>query len=95
MALEIRLRELECKEVVCVSDGSRLGYVCDVILDVPEGCARAIVVPGKGKMGGLMGGSDEFVIPWSCICRIGGDIILVDVKLSDCRCPRPKPKWFG
>ena len=93
--MEIRLRELECKEVVCISDGSRLGYVCDVIIDVPEGCVRAIVVPGKGKMGGLMGCSDEFVIPWSCICRIGGDIILVDAKLSDCRCPRRKPKWFG
>ena len=93
--MEIRLRELECKEVVCISDGSRLGFVCDVIIDVPEGCVKAIVVPGRGKMGGLMGSADEFVIPWSCICRIGGDIILVDVKLSDCRCPRHKPKWFG
>ena len=92
--MECRLRELECKEVVCISDGSRLGFVCDVIIDVPEGCVRAIVVPGKGKMGGLVSGGDEFVIPWSCICRIGGDIILVDVKLSDCRCPKSKPKWF-
>lgn len=89
-----RLRELECKEVVCISDGSRLGFVCDVIIDVPEGCVKAIVVPGKGKMAGLVGGGDEFVIPWKDICRIGGDIILVDCKLSDCRCPKPKQKWF-
>ena len=93
--MEMRLRELECKEVVCVSDGSRLGYVCDVVFDAPEGCIRAIVVPGRGKMGGLMGGSEEFVIPWSSICRIGGDLILVDVRPSECRCARPKPKWFG
>ena len=93
--MEMRLTELECKEVVCVSDGSRLGYVCDVIIDAPEGCVKAIVVPGRGKMAGLVSGHDEFVIPWNCICRIGGDIILVDVKLSDCRSPRPKPKWFG
>lgn len=93
--MEIRLRELECKEVVCVSDGSRLGYVCDVIIDVPEGRVRAIVVPGRGKMGGLMGSPDEFIIPWSGICRVGGDILLVDIKPGDCRCPRRKPKWFG
>ena len=89
-----RLRELECTEVVCISDGSRLGFVSDVIIEVPEGCVKAIVVPGKGKMAGLVGGHDEFVIPWKCICRIGGDIILVDVKLSECRCPNQKPKWF-
>lgn len=93
--MEIRLRELECKEVVCVSDGSRLGYVCDVIIDVPEGRVRAIVVPGRGKMGGLMGSPDEFIIPWSGICRVGGDILLVDIKPGDCRCPRRRPKWFA
>ena len=93
--MEIRLRELECKEVVCVSDGSRLGYVSDVIIDLPEGNVRAIVVPGKGKWGVPFGCGEELVIPWSCICRIGGDIILVDAKPADCRCPRPKAKWFG
>ena len=92
--MECRLRELECKEVVCISDGSRLGFVCDVIIDVPEGCVRAIVVPGKGKMGGLVSGGDEFVIPWSCICQIGPDIILVDVHPEDCRKPRPKGNFF-
>ena len=93
--MEIRLRELECKEVVCICDGSRLGYVSDVIIEEGDGCVKAIVVPGKGKWGIPFGCGEELVIPWSCICRIGGDIILVDVKLSDCRSPRPKPKWFG
>ena len=91
----IRITELECKEVVCICDGSRLGYVSDVIIEEGDGCVKAIVVPGRCKIGGLVSSSEEFLIPWSCICRIGGDIILVDVKLSDCRSPRPKPKWFG
>ena len=91
----MRISELECKEVVCISDGSRLGYVCDVIFEQCEGTVKAIVVPGRGKMAGLVAGHEEFVIPWDCICRIGGDIILVDVKLSDCRSPKPKPRWFG
>lgn len=91
----VRLRELECKEVVCVTDGSRLGFVCDVVIEPSDGCVKAIVVPGRGKAAGLMPGNEEFVIPWSAICRIGGDIILVDCKLSECRKPRAKNKWFG
>lgn len=89
------MRELECKEVVCISDGSRLGFVCDVIIDPGDGCVKAIVVPGKGKIAGLVPGNDEFIIPWNCICRIGGDIILVDCKLNDCKKPKAKVKWFG
>lgn len=90
-----RLTELQCKEVVCISDGCRLGFVSDVLVEIPDGCVKAIVVPGKGKMGGLVSGGEEFIIPWNCICRVGDDIILVDCKLSDCRHPRPKPKWFN
>ena len=90
-----RLRELECKEVVCVRDGCRLGFVTDVVVQVPEGCVKAIVVPGKGKLSGLLPGHDEYVIPWDDICRIGDDIILVDCSLPECRSPRHRPKWFA
>jgi hypothetical protein len=31
------------------------------------------------------------VIPWSCIRRMGSDIILVDIKPEDCRVPRGRP----
>ena len=77
-----RVTELHCKEVVCVSDGSRLGYVSDVEVEVPEGRVRAIVVPGRCKFFGLFGHEEDFVIPWSSICRIGGDIILVYCRIS-------------
>ena len=90
----MRVTELECKEVVCVGDGSRLGFVTDVVVDECDGCIKAIVVPGKGKFCGIYGAQDEFVIPWKCICRIGDDIILVDIKPSECRSPKGKQKWF-
>ena len=89
-----RVTDLQCKEVVCVSDGCRLGFVSDVIVQVPEGCVKAIVVPGRCRLGGLVSGQEEVIIPWDCICRIGDDIILVDCKLSDCRKPKLKAKWF-
>ena len=91
----IRVTDLHCKEVVCISDGCRLGFVSDVEVVIPEGKVCAIVVPGKCKFFGILGRQDDFVIPWSAICRIGDDIILVDCKISECRVPRPKITWFS
>ncbi len=91
----VRVTELSCKEVVCISDGTRLGYVTDVEVELPEGRICSLIVPGKGRCWGLFGRNEDYVIPWNTIRRVGDDIILVDCKLSDCRCPRPRPKWLG
>ena len=91
----MRGTELSCKEVVCIRDGARLGYVADVEVEVPEGQVCAIVVPGKCRFFGLLGRTEDFVIPWNAIRRVGDDILLVDCKPAECRCPRPKPKFFG
>ena len=91
----MRVTELSCKEVVCIRDGARLGYVADVEVEVPEGQVCAIVVPGKCRFFGLLGRTEDFVIPWNAIRRVGDDIILVDCSPGACRCPRPKPKFFG
>ena len=91
----MRVTDLSCKEVVCICDGARLGYVSEVEGEVPEGQVRASVVPGRGRWLGLFGRSEDYVIPWNAIRRVGDDIILVDCKPEECRCPRPKPKFFG
>ena len=85
-----KMSELKCKEVICVADGRRLGFVCDVQLEVPEGCVKAIIVPGPCRFLGLFGRKDDYVIPWQCIRRIGPDIILVEVSPEDCCVPRHK-----
>ena len=86
-----RLTNLQCKEVICVGDGRRLGFISDVELEVPEGCVSAIVVPGPCRVLGMFGRREDFIIPWKCICRIGPDIVLVDINPGDCRVPRPRP----
>ena len=91
----VRVTDLHCKEVICVCDGSRLGFVSDVEVSIPEGRVCAIVVPGKGKFWGLWGCREDYVIPWSSICRIGDDIILTDCRAADCRVPRQKGPWFS
>ena len=90
-----RITDLQCKEVICVGDGRRLGFVTDVEVSVPEGNVLALVVPGPCKALGLTGRKDEFVIPWNCIRRIGPDIILVECKPDDCRVPCVKHKFWN
>ena len=89
----IRVTELHCKEVICVADGRRLGFVTEVEVELPKGNVVAIVVPGPCRFLGVFGRRDDFVIPWSCIRKIGPDIILVDIKPDDCLFPRPGLGW--
>lgn len=84
----MRVTDLHCKEVICISDGRRLGFVSDLELKIPEGEVLAIVVPGPCRFLGVVGRSDDFVIPWNCIKKIGPDIILVDARPDEHRRPR-------
>ena len=90
--MAVKFTELQCKEVICLSTGQRLGFVGDVQVEVPEGKVRAIVVPCPPKFLGLSARREDYIIPWECIRRIGPDIVLVDAKPEECRCCRnPKP----
>lgn len=92
--MSVRFTDLQCKEVICINDGRRLGYISDIQIEVPEGNVLAIVVPGPCRVLGLLGRRDDFLIPWRCIRRIGPEIVLVDVKLEECRIPRHKGGWL-
>jgi len=86
-----RITDLRCKEVINVNDGCRLGFPCDVEVDVVSGQLTAIVVPGSFLILGLFGKREDIVIDWNCIRRIGDDIILVDHKLKS---PFPPKRWW-
>ena len=85
--------DLYCKEVVCLCDGRRLGFITDARIELPEGRICAIVVPGPNRVLGVCGRRDDYVIPWHCIKRIGPDIVLVDVCPDECRVPRMRLKF--
>jgi YlmC/YmxH family sporulation protein len=74
-----RSSEFKQKEVINVSDGRRLGFVCDVEVNLEDGRLEAIVIPGAGRLFGLLGKDNEVIIPWEKISKVGEDIILVDV----------------
>lgn len=76
-----RFSKLRQKEVVNIMDGSRLGYICDLILDECTGKICAIVVPGPSKFSFFFRGDRDNVIAFKKIVKIGEDVILVE---TDC-----------
>ena len=73
-----RITELHNKEVINVSDGTRLGCVDDVEVDTHTAQLTAIVLHGRPKMLGIMGCEEDTVIPWKDIEVIGEETILVN-----------------
>lgn len=70
--------DLKLKEVINIVDGKRMGAITDIEIDVESGKLTAIVVPGNGRFLGLFGRSEDIVIPWDKINKIGFDVILVE-----------------
>lgn len=76
--MECRVSELRYKEIINVSDGSRYGWVGDVEVDLESGQVRALVVPGRLRLFGLLGREEDRVFPWEAGRRFGADTILVE-----------------
>jgi len=74
--------ELIDKEVININDGKRLGYVRDVEVDAVRGKIASLIVPGSRKFFGIVSG-ETARIPWNKIERIGKDVVLVRLDISD------------
>lgn len=77
-----RFSKLRQKEVVNIIDGSRLGYICDLLLEECTGKICAIVVPGPTRFSFLFKSERDSVIPWKNIRKIGEDVILVEIDTN-------------
>ncbi|MGN0663814.1 MAG: YlmC/YmxH family sporulation protein [Negativibacillus sp.] len=73
-----RIQEFRYKDVVCVEDGTRLGYVGDVELDTKTAQLKSIVIYGKYRWF-FFGREEDIIVPWEEIRIIGEDTILVNV----------------
>lgn len=82
--LECSFLELRCKEVVNVVDGKRLGHIVDIVFDVNSCQICGLILPqSKGFWNVFKNGQDIF-IPFSQICKIGEDTILVELYSQPC-----------
>lgn len=74
------LSELRQKDVINTRDGQCLGKVMDIEFCAVDGRVMALVVPGEFSLSSLLRGErNGIVIPWENICKIGDDVILVDL----------------
>lgn len=80
----MRLCELREKEVINICDGECLGNVCDMDFDRKTGQICTLIIPGPCRVFGILGRDQEYLVPYSCVCRIGADVILVEVEREKC-----------
>ncbi|MBC8588487.1 YlmC/YmxH family sporulation protein [Paratissierella segnis] len=75
----IKLTEIKEKEVINLHNGQRLGYVYDFEVDLEKGCLSGIILPSGGKIS-FFSKTNDILIEWNQIIKIGVDTILVDIK---------------
>ena len=75
--------------MVCVEDGTRLGYVGDVEIDTQNAQLKSIVIYGKMRWL-FFGRGEDIVVPWEEIQIIGEDTILVNITAP---IRKPKKRW--
>ena len=80
--MRIPFSEIRRKEVINASDGQKIGYADDLLID--SKCAKVIslIVFGRPRFFGLFGRQDDCVIPWEKIRLLGEDTILVDFSVQ-------------
>lgn len=74
----LKLSEIREKEIININNGERMGYVYDFELDLERGMVLGIVIAGSSKVLSLFGKSEDTVIYWEDVTKIGKDTILVD-----------------
>ncbi len=90
--MELTYKDLTKKDVINITDGRCLGRITNIKLAFPEGRLVGIFVPGR-KVCKLFRFFDktELYIEDRKIVKIGGDVILVDIRCSEDYPPKIKP----
>lgn len=89
-----RVAELRRKEVIDSLSGSRVGFIDDVEIDTLTAGVRSVVIFGRPRLFGLLGKSDDVIIPWSDITLIGEDTVLVTTNIRNKQKIFSKAKLF-
>ena len=85
--ITMTLGDLKQKDVINTLTGASLGKPMDIEFCSCDGRVNALVVPGEFSLSALFRGERcGIVIPWDNICKIGDDVILVEIE--ECHAPR-------
>ena len=78
--MDIAFTDLKEKEIINVADGKKLGHIIDFLFDIENGQVKGVVVPGQRK---IFRKTEDIFIPLEQIRKIGGDVILVKLRVLD------------
>ena len=76
--MKCSIADMRNKEVINLQDGTRLGFVGDVEIDTENAKLTTIIIYGRSRLFGLLGRTDDIMIPWENIDVIGDETILVN-----------------
>lgn len=76
----LKLSDIRDKEVINLYNGQRMGYISDFEIDLEKGFLVGIIIPGEGKVMSFFSKSNDILIHWNKIIKIGNDTILVNLK---------------
>ncbi|MBP3929991.1 MAG: YlmC/YmxH family sporulation protein [Peptostreptococcaceae bacterium] len=74
----IRISDIMDKEVINVKNGKRMGYITDIDMDINEGKIISFSIVGDGGINLFSRGSENQVVFWNDILKIGYDTIIVN-----------------
>lgn len=91
--METTFLELKCKQVINVVDGKTLGHIIDIVIDTKSCKVLGLIVPSpsSGWLSCFKSGKEIF-IPFDCICKIGVDVILVELYINNDHVKPSPPK---
>lgn len=73
----IRHSQLREREAIDLSDGSRLGYVSDLEIDIDAGYLTGLYFDVGRRRFGIFGSREQRLIPWTEVRKLGRQVILV------------------
>ena len=86
------IEDLCNKDVICVENGSRIGYVCDAEIDVCNGRMTSLLISPQSN--GIFARKNEcFKVCWEDIVVIGDETVLVK-NISPVAADRKSSKGF-
>jgi YlmC/YmxH family sporulation protein len=75
--IDMRLSDLQNKDIVSTIDGKRIGNIIDVLLD-EQGKLESLIV-SRTKIFRFFN-NNEIEVKWNQISKIGEDVILINFK---------------
>ena len=78
--INLRLSELQNKDIININDGKKIGNIIDVNLE-NDGKMTGLIVEKTKFLVSMFTNKDEIIIRWDQIEKIGEDVILVKLDL--------------